>query len=60
MYLTSDDGSQNMSVYQTKLSVLEFKKDKVTEYVTGCKSKGAYISKIIALHNAFLPNIKYF
>ena len=35
------------------------KSDKGTEYVTGWKSKGVYYSKLVAFHEAFLPNIKY-
>ena len=31
-----------------------------TEYVTDWKSKGVFNSKLIALHCAFLSNIKYF
>ena len=34
--------------------------DKGTEYIIGWKSKGVYNSKLIALHGAFSPNVKYF
>ena len=37
-----DDGSQNMFIYQPKLSTLELKKDKDTNYVFSWKSKGVY------------------
>ena len=40
IYLTRNDGSQNMFVYQLKFSVLELKMDKGTEYIIGWKSKG--------------------
>ena len=40
--------------------MLELKTNKGTEYIIGWKSKGVYNSKLIALHGAFLPNIKYF
>ena len=37
-----DDGSQNVFIYQRKLSTLELKKDKGTNYVFSWKSKGVY------------------
>ena len=40
--------------------MLELKKDKGTEYIISCKSKGVYNSKLIALHRAYLPKVKYF
>ena len=40
--------------------MLQFEKHKCTEYTIGWKSKEVYSSKHIALHGAFLPNIKYF
>ena len=49
-----------MFVYQPKFKVLELKKDKGTEYIISWKSKGIYNSKLIALHGAFLPSVKYF
>ena len=33
IYFTSNDGSQNMFVYQPAFNVLELKKDKSTKYV---------------------------
>ena len=33
---------------------------KGTEYIIGQKSKGLYNSKLIKLHSAFLPKVKYF
>ena len=39
--------------------MLELKIDKSTEYIIGWKSKDLYNSKLIALHGAFLPNVKY-
>ena len=32
---------------------------KGTEYIIGQKSKGLYNSKLIKLHSAFLPKVKY-
>ena len=40
IYLTRNDGSQNMFAYQLKFNVLELKIDKGTEYIIGWKSKG--------------------
>ena len=51
-----DDGFQNMFVYQPTFNTLELK----TDYVIGRKSKGLPESKLLPLHGAFLPNIKYF
>ena len=51
---------QNMFVYQPTFNVLKLKIDKGKEYITGWKSKGGYKSKPIALHDPFLPNVKYF
>ena len=36
------------------------KEEKNTEYVTAWKSKRLFQTKICALHNVFLPNIKQF
>ena len=49
-----------MFVYQPTFNVLKLKIDKGKEYITGWKSKGLYKSKPIALHDPFLPNVKYF
>ena len=40
--------------------MLELKIDKGTDYVIGWKSKGLFESKLLSLHGAFLPKIKYF
>ena len=53
MYFRSDDGYQNMFVYQPTFNVLDLKIAKGTEYVIGWKSKGVYSSKLIAVHVAF-------
>ena len=34
--------------------IIELKKDKDTEYVTGWESKGVYLSKLVALYTIFL------
>ena len=49
-----------MFVYQSTFNTLELKIDKGTVYVIGWKSKGVCNSKFVALHGAFLPNMKYF
>ena len=60
MYLTNDDGSQNMFVYQPRFNLLELRINKSTEYLNDWKSKSIYNSRPIALNGDFLPNIKYF
>ena len=60
IYFTSNDGYQNMFACQPTFNVLELKNDKPTEYIISWKLKRLYKSKLIALHGAFLPNIKYF
>ena len=47
-----------MFVYQTIFNMLELKNDKCTEYIISRESKGIYNSKLIALQDAFLPNVK--
>ena len=58
MYFTSNDGSQNMFMYQPTLNMLEFKKAKGTYYVLSWKSKGVDTSKLKPLCTAFLHSIK--
>ena len=59
--LFGDDGfQQNMFVYQPTVNTLELINDKNTEYVTGWKSKAFFKSKLLPLHGAFFPDIKYF
>ena len=60
IYFPSNDGSQNVFVYQPTFDVLELKTEKGTEYIIGWKAKGLYSSKLIALLVAFLSNVKYF
>ena len=55
-----DDGSKNISVYQPPLNRLEWKIDKSTDYVIGCRSKGVYNSKLLALQEVISPIINYF
>ena len=59
MYITSNDGFQNMFVYQPTINSIKYK-NRSTEYVISWKSKGVYNSKLIALNSDFLPNMKYF
>ena len=40
--------------------MLELKNDKGTDYVIGWKSKDLFKSKLLPLHGAFLPSVKYF
>ena len=56
-FFFSDDGFQNMFVYQPTFNMLELREDKGTVYVIGWKSKGVYISKLILFHATFLLNI---
>ena len=53
-------GFQNIFVYQPIFNILKLKKGEGTDYVTGSKSRGLFKSKLLPLHDAFLPNIKYF
>ena len=59
IYFTSDDGYQNIFVYQPTFNVLELKIEKGIVYVIGWKSKWVYNSKLTELHGAFIPNRKY-
>ena len=59
MYFRSDDGYQNMFVYQATFNLLGLEIDKGTKYVIGWKSKGVHNSELITLHGAFLRNMKY-
>ena len=59
IYFTSNDGSQNMFVYQPTCNTLvELKKTKVFDYVLSWKSNGVYNSKLKPLFSAFLHNLK--
>ena len=49
-----------MFVYQPTFNTFELKEDKDTEYVTGCKPKSVYTSKLIPLYTTFLHKIKRF
>ena len=49
-----------MFVYQPTFSVLEYKEELGTEYITSWKSKRLYNSKLIAFNDDSLPNLKYF
>ena len=49
-----------MFVYQLTFNTLKLKKDKGTDYVIGSKFKGLFKSKLLPLHGAYIPNIKYF
>ena len=42
-----DNGSQNIFVYQSTLDTLKLKKDKDTDFVLNCKSKGVYTSTLL-------------
>ena len=58
IYFTSNDGSQNMFVYQPTVDTLESKIDSGTYSIFGWKSKGVYNSNLKPLYTAFLHNIK--
>ena len=59
MYFTSNDGFQNMFVYQPTFNTIK-KNNTNTEYVTGWKSEGVYNSQLKPLNCNFFSNIKYF
>ena len=54
-----DDGSQNMSIHQPMLNLLELKKNKVTNYVLSWRSKRVYTSKLEPLYAAFLHSTRF-
>ena len=58
IYFKSNEGSQNVYVYQPTLDNLDLKKDKGTDYVLSWKSKGVFNSKLKPLYTAFLHRIK--
>ena len=57
-FFGGNDDSQNMFVYQPTHDILEFKKNKGTNYVLSWKSKEVYTSKLKPLHTALLHSIK--
>ena len=59
IYFPSDDGLQNMFVYQPTFSVIKYLNTS-TEYIISWKSKGVYNTKFIPIKNDSLSNIKYF
>ena len=59
IYFTSNDGFQNMFVYQPIFNTLKYK-NMSTEYIISWKLKGVYNSKLKGLNCNFLHNIKYF
>ena len=64
MYFTSNDGSQNIFIYQPTLDTLELEKHIGTNCVLSWNSKGVYNSKLKPLYTAFLnsinvPNIEW-
>ena len=59
IYVTSNDGLQNMLVYQPSYNVIKYLNTS-TKYITNWRSKGVYNTKLIPIKNDSLPNIKYF
>ena len=57
IYFKSNDGSENMFVYQTTLDALELKNDKGTDHVLSWKSKGVFSFKLKPLYTASLYSI---
>lgn len=57
MSFTSNDGFQNMFVYQPIFSKLRLKKDKDTSYILIFKSQKVYRSALSPQHLAFLHNM---
>ena len=60
IYFTSNGGSQNTFVYQSKFDTLELKKRKGTDHALSCKSIGICNSKLKSLHTFFLDTTKLF
>ena len=58
IYFKSNDGSQNIFVYQSKRDTLELKSDKDTNYPLNWELNGVYNSKLKPLYTAFLHSIK--
>ena len=58
IFFLSDDGSQNMFVYQPTLNTLKLKEGKGTDHILSWRSKGVYTSKFKPLYTAFLHSIK--
>ena len=56
IYFTSNDGYQNMFIYQPTFDMLELRKNKGTENIIGSEWKGVYNSKLIALHGVLRKN----
>ena len=59
MYFTSDNGLQNMFVYQPIFNSLKYKSTN-TEYVISWKPRRVYNSKLMRLNSNLSPNIEYF
>ena len=59
IYFTSNDGLQNMFVYQPRFSTMKYQ-DTNTRYVIGWKSKGVYVTDLVPIKNNSLPNMKIF
>ena len=59
----NDDGKSiyilSLLILLANKSYVRIKKDKVTDYSIGWKSKDLFESNHLPLHGAFLPNIKY-
>ena len=58
MYCSSNDGSQNMFVYQSTPDTLELKKDKAVDYVLSWKSKGVCNCELKPLYTTYLHSRK--
>ena len=58
IYFTSNDGSQNIFVYQPTFDALELKTNRSTDYVLSKNSKGVFNSKLKPLYTAFLNSMK--
>ena len=55
---TSDDGLQNMFVYQPTYNAIKYLNNS-SEYIITWRSKGVYNAKLIPIKNHSLPTIKY-
>ena len=59
IYFTSDNGSQNLFVYQPTFSTIKYH-NTITEYVISWRSKILYTTNLAPINNYLLPNIVNF
>ena len=59
IYFTSNDGLQNLFVYQPTFSAMKYQNTN-TKYVIGWKSKWVYVTDLVPIKSNSLTNIKIF